>query len=69
LLFFFPQAASACHHRIQLECPEHVARSRRLQRQTKQTKGLDDMTPAASADMAAKFSNWYHDTVWKHFIK
>lgn len=69
LLFFFPQVASACHHRIELECPEDEACRRRLQRQTKQTKGLDDMTPGASAGMAAKFSNWYHDIVWKHFIK
>ncbi len=60
LLYFFPQVAAKCHHRIMLQCSEHVSCRRRLQR----THGpqVDDAT-------AAEFSEWYHVIVWKHFVK
>lgn len=60
LLFFFPEVASKCHHRIMLQCSEHESCRRRLQRTP------DSKKTAAFCD---KFPGWYHDIVWKHFIK
>ena len=60
LLFFFPQVAAKCHHRVMLQCSEHVSCRRRLQR----TQGL-----RVCDAKIAEFSEWYHNIVWKHFIK
>ena len=60
LLFFFPQVAAKCHHRIMLQCSERVSCRRRLQR----SHGLQ-----VDGASAAEFTEWYHDIVWKHFVK
>ncbi len=61
LLFFFPQVAAKCHHRVMLQCSEHESCRRRLQRS--QSRQVHD------AKKIAEFSRMYHDIVWKHFIK
>ena len=63
LLFFFPQVASACHHRIMFRCSEAVSCRRRLQRTF--PKDLAEATD----DETDQFTAWYHNTVWKHFVK
>ena len=62
LLFFFPEVAAKCHHRIMLQCSEHESCRRRLQRDQAMRRTHD-------AKKTAEFPGKYHDIVWKHFIK
>jgi uridine kinase len=68
LLFFFPQVASACHHRIMFRCSEAVCCRRRLQRTYSSLQGSSDPVEV-DAEEVDEFTAWYHNTVWKHFIK
>lgn len=66
LLFFFPQVANACHHRVLFQCSNYeVTRQRRLARETSKGKvGAGRRWPDQEA-----FNDWYRNTVWTNYIK